>query len=366
MSAFSTFQKVKARLGAARLALQAYPDNAPQRDSMSRIQCSALVELLTHKAIASMQTDERLAIASAVTEARFASGDADQILACVSSYTPLAKAKAGERRKQQNGCAFLEYLNGPEWTRLLKKPAPSVMVALQVFFNVLWNRMRVVNPSEPTCKLMASAAIVTATESEDLEFVDETCKVNLKVAARKLFTKASRNCRIYDTEYCHTYPADPSLLESTHPRLFAHIKASVGGAFTDNQLDEASLCSVDNSFQCRGSGGMAITKHKAMQSMDMQGMMAMMKMCMMSTGRHNRHRQRDNESDDDDVLPGLTLTGKSKRKSLGDLAFDAEDNKRQRLERRRELALPVIDELDPWAPPGRLGLYKRLALVWPL
>ena len=67
----------------------------------------------------------------------------------------------------------------------------------------------------------------------------------MQKSVRLKFTQFTKHGTLKPIEHCVFFPADPHALEQKHPRLFAHIKAHVGGSFSRNRLLVSSLLQHD-------------------------------------------------------------------------------------------------------------------------
>ena len=131
------------------------------------------------------------------------------------------------------------------------------------------DRLDIINPSEPTKKLVASATLAITAPAEKHDTITLEQKKTIKDWVSKRVA-------------CRSLPADPTLLRQQHPKLFAKAIGHAQGDFVVSKLDPTTLMHLDNRYQCRNTmAAAAAPKNQITAAPDTMGAMmhAMMK-CM--------------------------------------------------------------------------------------
>jgi hypothetical protein len=286
------YHLARARIGAARM-LMSQQEAGPSRNATSTLQCSALCDIILRDG-SCYSPEQKAAIGEQVLGASFNPPHEQRILEM------LLEGSDGKRRKSQNATAFLNYLSVHEWDKLTASTMCSTDVG-QFLLDVIMHRLGVVNPSEPTKKLVASASLILSTpadSSEELTSADKNAMRTWVDKARlRMRNHINKALATPSVEYCRELPSDPEDLKIAYPLLYA--QAKIDGCWTKSRLNERSLMKVEASYQCRNtdkavrndrqvalvpSGSMG-TPFATPQMQMMMQMMAQVKMC---TDTHRR------------------------------------------------------------------------------
>lgn len=318
------FAKCRARIGAARLLLE--PLSGQLRDSNSGIQRMAIVALISEKG-RFVSLEQSCTLSDQLMRCNFCDSDKTLILEALRDRSSTTTG----RRKQQNGMAFLSYLNAPEWASLDKKKLDKDFRGVaSVFVDAMVNRMHCVNPTEPTIKFVASATLVVCEDVDVLNTIAMDAKIALKKFVRQRF---DFHYKVYmkrwksntGVEYCADYPDDPNALGESYPELHKFIMRSLGGTLVPNQLDSLSLTLVDDSHQCRGgSKSMAIVPAQSSPMANMNMPQQFMN-CLMQF-MNNQGQTQPRQPRQDDLLHNLIVGGGSRKRSAAMLRFLADSN----------------------------------------
>ena len=275
-------QALRARIGTTRLLLEKSTGTA--RRSLSTIQCNAVLEMMD-KSEAQFSSEDRANLSDILMSAGFEADHLERLLCRLSSGEDV------RRRKQQDHCAFLNYFSENEWAAMQDKDMQCTEI-INKMVQVLMDRLDCINPSEPTKKLVASAALLISTPADKVEFISLETKAAMKQYCTKKFQSKKKARGIAVTQYCLKLPDDPAELLAEMPLL--HKKALPEGGFCRCKLDSTKLHSLDSSFQCRNTTASAgSTLAVASQpAADMNGMMqSMMQQMMQFVMAQSQHRQ---------------------------------------------------------------------------
>ena len=310
-----SFSQVRARVGAARVLLE-QAAQGPSRISISTLQTMALVDLLQTTS-AHLSSEQKAVIGEQVVGAGFEEPDQAIILEAL-THGCLSKG----RRKQQDGMAFLQYLSADEWKQMGQL---KVMEVANLLINVAMCRLCIVNPSEPTKKLIASAALVLTTDNEKIDCITLEAKDAMKKWVGKRCKALADKLTSQPVEYCLVLPFSPADLQLSHPKLYR--RAAINGCFVPSQIDEQVLAQVDNTYQCRNT--LTAGRPTALVPSTM-GMTPTDMMMMMMTHMSNMNRPRGDQELELQMNPGgprkrapamlgnvLTAAGDSSNRTLG-------------------------------------------------
>ena len=328
-----TFAWCRARIGAARLHLQ--PLSGALRDSSSAIQREAICDVVARGV--PLNPDQSVTLCDMVMACNFT--DACKTIILNNLHSSSSASKAG-RRKQQNAMAFLSYVKGVEWGCVdAKKTAQDVRGVCNLFACILHNRMKCVNPSEPTIKLVTSASFVACLDEGALLSLPLVQKNGMKKFVRQKFDALCKKNAKNDAtmlEYCMVYPEDPDELSASYPLLHKSIMDELGDDLGKCPLNSIMLTTMESSWQCRGTAkemqnSTALVAANQLQPNAMQqqcmAMMQMMQQCMGGGGMGNGQGAQPRQSSDG-LLENLIVNGNRKKRSAAMLRalMEAEDD----------------------------------------
>jgi len=154
-----TFERARARIGAARILLQELPLYSPQHRATSSLQSDALVVLLRSAACRKdLNAEQAATLSTQIHGAKFHAEHLSEILA------ELAGQRKKRRRDCQDATNAFEYFSADEWDSMTAQEHAGLIQA--VVLDVVVGRMQCINPSEPTIKLLMSG-ILALSHGED-------------------------------------------------------------------------------------------------------------------------------------------------------------------------------------------------------
>ena len=264
----TSFALARARIGSARVLLQNLRGETLL--AASRLQSHALIDLLRGKEIDSQR---RAVLSDQIFNVNFVEEHRNAILATLAGRPKM------KRRDSQDAMHAFEYFAAAEWQRL--DAFKNNQAAIEgLVLDVVVLRMQVINPTEPTVKLLASAilCLIYGQDACDISLLE---KIEMKNTVAKRIKARVRKVGHHVVEYCEEYPALPDKLAATHPALYERLK--VDGGFTPSRLSQSLLQRVEASYNCRGSLAQQQGKCVALPEtpsvqMQMMQMMSMMQM----------------------------------------------------------------------------------------
>ncbi len=289
---------IRSRTVAARSVLSSLTPGSPEHLSASALQVGALVSLLMRGSIqAALSKDEKAMLTVMMAKLPWAPNHLAKCLAALQG-----KDSACSRRPQQDFVSFLNYLSSFEWD-LLEKHCKDFRVVCQILLDALVGRLRCINPTEFTKKLVASIILYLLQQAdihdddihESAGFCSESVpfeqKTQMLKFVKKIYKKrVKRAAKVEPANYMRALPEVPDdLLNGDYAHVHAYLK--VEGCWTPCRVKLRELHFFDDSYGCRPGGQSFPTGWNPM----VQQMLEMSK-CMLR-GVKNR-RQESDELDD--------------------------------------------------------------------
>ncbi len=236
--------KIKARVGAARVALEQQVGR-PTHAIVSKLQAKALIELF---GVAQITAEDRLDLASDVMHFQWADqADLDKVMQELGNAShgpepPLKKA----RRLNQTFAAVSNYFTDAVWESLTSDAPQGAK--LSTILNVV-TRLGLRLPTEPTLKWLTSLWLVTSETESALGVMPELTKRTMYIHLKGAFN--SLRAKLQDpVEWIDVLPENPFELQAKHPMLWA--AAMGGGAPGIAQIDIKKVAELDATYGCRG------------------------------------------------------------------------------------------------------------------
>ena len=165
----STFDRVKARLGCARLALNELPQEDRRRLCVGRLHANVTLQLLSVQEVTKMKLEEVMVLTEMTSKAGFNAEEETRIL------ERLCSGETGSKRKKQQDCENgLNYLTEAEWEKIDLMKCPFHVA--EVLVNILTARLKFYNPTEHTLKMIASASFAQTHTRAELLVVPTVCQ----------------------------------------------------------------------------------------------------------------------------------------------------------------------------------------------
>ena len=207
----TSFALARARIGSARVLLLNLRGETLL--AASRLQSDALIDLLRGKEIDSQR---RAVLSDQIFNVNFVEEHRNAILATLAGRPKM------KRRDSQDAMHAFEYFAAAEWQRL--DAFKNNQAAIEgLVLDVVVLRMQVINPTEPTVKLLASAilCLIYGQDACDISLLE---KIEMKSTVAKRIKARVRKVGHHVVEYCEEYPALPDKLAATHPALYERLK----------------------------------------------------------------------------------------------------------------------------------------------
>lgn len=287
--------------------------------ALSFLQVLAVVAVLDRKLVQDALTPEKKATLS-------------QMLAKVPWMpTHLSKALAAlqgknavkTRRAQQNFIHFTNYISANEWKHLWNH-RNELDAMIPFLLEILGGRLKCMNPTENTKKLVASIALYLMSLEETITM---DAKQNALTFVKKNHLARQKKTRkdnqdVAPSDYIVELPYNPDeILNGSFSHLYSEFK--VEGCFMKSPLSSVELNFVDNSYCCRGGN------NAASLSPFMQKMISMQSTMMRSL---KNGQMQGNDSQDDGGL-NLRLCGPAtvERSPLALTSLPTRSNELQRI-----------------------------------
>ena len=277
----------------------------PRRTLSSSIQKEALVNVLARSILTA---DQRASLCDHLQEGFFEEVHTYEILKHLEAVGTDLTALG--RRKQQDGRECLNYVSDGEWQSIGELEDPFDVIGSLISIAIM--RCNLVNPSEPTKKMFASAALV-ATQKDQIAIPNARKAAAHKHAVSK-WREMTRRVEEPGVEYCRKFPNSYKELKDTHPRLYKNILDSVkeGDKIVRFPLSKQGLMMLDQSYQCRGNS----SPSTQLQTLDAQpGAMNMQQVMQCFMQMQMAMQERRGQEDGDDI----PMRYSNKRRGLREL-----------------------------------------------
>ncbi len=310
----------------------------PKRALSSSIQKEAVVNVLSRSILTA---DQRASLCDHLQEGFFEDNHTYEILKHLEAVGSDLTGQG--RRKQQDGRECLNYITDGEWQSIGELEDPFDVIDSLISLAIM--RCNLVNPSEPTKKMFASASIVAT--QKDLTAIPNARKLAVhKHAVSKWMEMTRRLEEPKGVEYCRKFPNSYKELKDTHPRLYQNVVDSVkeGDNIVRFPFAKQGLMVLDQSYKCRGNSSRPSTELQTFDAQPGGGMnMQQVMQCFMQMAGAMQERR---GQEDGDEIP-LQYNGKRKRlRELQDVMNDQGRSSSHRLALGRQRSRDLLGESD--------------------
>jgi len=237
---------LRARLGAARLALSQFAPGSPAHGATSRAQARAVIDLAVR--CSDSLTPECRAIVVEVAATVPWHGQDGIAVAQVLAGPEISSSSS--RRRQQSYINFLAYLPAWAWERLTN-PEVSLTAKETIIFTMLI-QLGLRNPSEHSAKAVSSCCLMLDRPYADCMAMTTAEKQKYNSALKADFKRRLRDAP--DTiDYPVELPEDPLQFKAQYPALWSSLFAEGEGPGVP-KIDLRHWKMVDGSYRCRGNG----------------------------------------------------------------------------------------------------------------
>ena len=240
---------ISARVIASRLALENAP--AEMRVSTSSIQAMALMDFLQNNKF-TMTAEDASSLMESISTVSWAEGDGGRVAETMNAAISPQSTAFG-RRKQQDFMSFVSYFTESDWATLSSDDVSST-AKREIIAGVIV-KLGGVNLIEFSIKLANYIWLIVALGYQKARSIDHVEKSQGKQAMADALKRIARNMytgKEMFGNYLLTLPADPMVLATQYPALFAR-------RFCDSnpvacKVDQSSLDDIEASYNCRGGG----------------------------------------------------------------------------------------------------------------
>ena len=237
---------LRARLGAARLALSQHAPGSPAHGATSRAQARAVIDLAVR--CSDSLTPECRAIVVEVAATVPWHGQDGVAVAQVLAGPEISSSSS--RRRTQNYINFLLYLPAWAWDRLTN-PEVSLTAKETIIFTILI-KLGLRNPKEHSAKAVTSFCLMLDRPYAECIAMKTKEKQKYNSVLKADFKRRTRG--IPDTiDYPVELPEDPLQFKAQYPALWSSLFAEGEGP-SDPKIDLRHWKMVDGSWGCRGNG----------------------------------------------------------------------------------------------------------------
>ena len=235
---------IRARLGTARLILSEH-DGRPSHAAISRVQASAIVDLLQRSdLVPSMRAD----ILDVVCQMKWHGDDAKSVLDVLAPQH-IAPPSLKRRRVQQNYLSILQFFTESLWEVLLSTDETSeVKLSMLVDFSL---SLGLRCPTEPSMKLLTSIWIAMSEPSASLQRMTPSSKHTLFMHFKTSFDRA-RKLAGDPVVYIEVLPSKPLLLLQRQPLVYKQCYRD--DSPVEPRGDQSIIMQLDQSYSCRNGG----------------------------------------------------------------------------------------------------------------
>jgi len=237
---------LRARLGAARLALSQFAPGTAEHASTSRAQARAVIDLAVR--CADSLTPECRAIVVEVASTVPWHGQDGVAVSQTLAGPEISFSSC--RRQQQNYMTFILYLSVAVWERLMD-PQVSLTSKENILFTILI-QLGLRNPSEHTAKAVASFLLMLDRSHVDCMAMPTSEKQKYNSALKCDLKRRLRNAE-KTMDYPIELPEDPARFSAQYPALWRNVFAEGEGPSAP-KIDVRHWKMVDGSYRCRGGG----------------------------------------------------------------------------------------------------------------
>ena len=253
------FQQLKARIGSARLLLDAESDDPQRLAIASAAQRRAVEHLCSNGAFKSIDAESRCALVERAMAIKWVADDSAAVLKALSTESP-ASSNNKTRRCQQNYMSMLDYFDEKAWevfddmgVSTGVKKAVVLAQAEALFLSC---------PDEGTCKLLNSFICAVSDQREQVAKLTPNVLKHLLSGLKADFDKIQRKTKGQQL-HLRTLPADPKVLKADQPELYSRVFSS--GAPVPCRVDKKLLALVEGSYKCRGEGSSSTAQAAPLQ-----------------------------------------------------------------------------------------------------
>ena len=272
-------RQIKARIGGARILLEALQQDPVRHQASSRSQTCALMELVKTNEFLALSAADKAELVARASEVPWHEDDLQPVLA------KLQPAPAKEKKPQRGAQTFLafpDFFDEGEWQTLqdtdVSMPVKKVVIVKKAA------ALGLVTPCERTVKLLNSFWIcVSVPDLQELRRLPQATKRLWLGELKKDFDLVQRTRR--DCAHIRTFPADSLTLEREYPHIY---KRACPMPPVKCKLPLTTLSEVEASYRCRGniteSVSVAQPQSQQLQTPAFDGMqmMAQFMQCMLS------------------------------------------------------------------------------------
>jgi hypothetical protein len=245
MAGLDDRRALKARLGAARLALENYPKGSPSHKALSKAQSAALREMLGAAVLTAI---ERADLANIVVAMNWCEpDDGNSVLAALTPGTPMLPP-GKRRRSQQDFLAFCNFGTEALWSQLLGDAPASAKLDIVLQWAI---GLGLRCPSEHTMKWLCSVWLAVSQTDAELVVMEPVQKKHMFNHTKSVFDSMRKH--VADPPvWIDKLPHNPVEFLRDISGIY-RLHYGSGGAPVPVQADLLrKLTAFDMSYTCRG------------------------------------------------------------------------------------------------------------------
>jgi hypothetical protein len=245
MAGLDDRRALKARLGAARLALEHYPKGSPSHNALSKAQSAALREMLGAAVLTAM---ERADLANIVVAMNWSEpDDGNSVLAALTPGTPMLPP-GKRRRSQQDFLAFCNFGTEALWSQLLGDAPASAKLGIVLQWAM---GLGLRCPSEHTMKWLCSVWLAVSQTEAELVVMETVQKKHMFNHTKSVFDSLRKHA-VDPPVWIDKLPHNPVEFLRDFSGIYRMHYGS-GGSPVPVQADLLrKLTAFDMSYTCRG------------------------------------------------------------------------------------------------------------------